>query len=98
LGASKLLYNTRNGIVAIKVNNTINFAAILTNKIADDRKRQEGRVKSEEERIRCMQNRGKHIEMIKNLPKMTSGYLMAFGWLRMDSSVLENQCKRKQQL
>jgi hypothetical protein len=82
----------------IEFNNTEEFAALLTDKIVDDRNRQEGRKKATADRISMMQQREKHIELIKNLPNMTSGQLMAHGWLRMDKTVLENKRKRKEDL
>jgi hypothetical protein len=81
----------------VKFNNTKGFAAVMTDKIVDNRKRQEGRAKAAEERVRIMEDRDKHVKIIKNLPKMSSGQLMANGWLRMDKTVLENQRKRQQQ-
>jgi hypothetical protein len=69
----------------------IDFAALVTNNIVDDRNRQEGRFNAAEERVRRIENRDKHLEMIKKLPKMTSGQLMANGWLCMDTAVLEKQ-------
>jgi hypothetical protein len=91
----------RSGPIArctIEFNNTEAFAAEMTDKIVEDRHRQEGRKQAAEERVRQMENREQHIEIIKNLPKLSSGQLMAKGWLRMDKNVLENQRKRQQQL
>jgi hypothetical protein len=78
----------------IGFNNTEDFAAAITKKIVDDWLQQEGQIKAAEEWVRRMQDCDKHVEIIKNLPKMTSGQLMANGWLQMDKKVLENQRKR----
>jgi hypothetical protein len=37
------------------------------------------------------------LKILKNLPKMTSGQLMAIGWLQIDKTVLKNQRKQQQQ-
>jgi hypothetical protein len=39
----------------VKFNNTKGFAAVMNDKIVDDRKRQEGRAKAAEERVRIME-------------------------------------------
>jgi hypothetical protein len=61
----------------IKFNISENFAAIDTYRIVDNRKRQERTIKAAKERARNMAQQEKHVEIIKNLPKMTSGQLIA---------------------
>jgi hypothetical protein len=50
-----------------------------------------------EEKMRIMKNKEDHINLIKNLPKISLGQLMANGWLQMDKMVRDNKQKQKEQ-
>jgi hypothetical protein len=51
----------------LEFNNSEGFAALVTDKMIEDRSRQEGRIRAADERVRRMQNRQQHIELIKKL-------------------------------
>lgn len=71
------------------------FAA-MTDVLLDQRNQDKGREKSIREKMVIMKNKQQHIDLIKNLPKISSGQLMSNGWLRMDATVRDNKRKRKE--
>jgi hypothetical protein len=84
------------GILTMSFNMKEGWFADITDKLVENRNQEEGRAKKMEEKLRIMKNKEDHINLIKNLPKISSGQLMANGWLRMDKTVRDNRRKRKE--
>jgi hypothetical protein len=73
------------GFVTMNFNMKEGWLAFLTNKLLN--------AKAIEEKMRIVQNKEKQIKLIKNLPKISSGQLMAYSWLRTDATILDNRRK-----
>jgi hypothetical protein len=84
------------GIVTMSFNMKEGWFADITDALVEQRNQDEGRAKAMEEKVRIMKNKEQHIHLIKNLPKISSGQLMANGWLRMDTTVRDNKRQRKE--
>jgi hypothetical protein len=87
--------SSENNTIRLEVSVTENFAAEVTDALLSHQSQEEGRAKAVEEKIRTINNRAKHIELIRNLPKISSGQLMTNRWLRMDENVLENRRRKR---
>jgi hypothetical protein len=81
--------------VRLEVSVLEDFASEVTDALLSHQSQEEGRAKAVQEKIRVINNREKHIEIIKNLPKISSGQLMSNRWLRMDENVLENRRRKR---
>jgi hypothetical protein len=94
--SNKISVSEDAGTMSFTVNLQEGSFAAMTDVLLDQRNQDKGREKSIREKMVIMKNKQQHIELIKNLPKISSGQLMSNGWLRMDATVRDNKRKRKE--
>jgi hypothetical protein len=86
---------TDDGYLVLKMKMQDNFQVSLTDALLDHRNQEEGRAKAVEEKTKLFENKAKHIEVVRNLRKLTSGQLMSNQYLRCDENLRDNRRKRK---
>jgi hypothetical protein len=83
------------GSVTLTFNMKKGWFSEMTDVLLDRRNQDKGREEAIQEKMSQMKNQTKHMELIRNLPKISSGKLMSNGWLHLDETVRDN--KRQQQ-
>jgi hypothetical protein len=83
------------GSVTLTFNMNDGWFTEMTDVLLDKRNQDKGREQAIQQKMSLMENKQKHIDLIRNLPKISSGKLMSNGWLHLDETVRDNKRKQK---
>jgi hypothetical protein len=92
--ASSCSSSDGNGSVALTFNMNNGWFTKITDVLWDRRSQEKGSEEAIQETMRQMENQKKHMELIRNLPKICAGKLMSNRWFHLDETVRDN--KRQQ--